>query len=41
MKNGVFWFCWSEVEWTPAVRIKHEDASYRIQYMQRFDMDAD
>ncbi|MCM6998073.1 hypothetical protein M8N42_10605 [Enterobacter asburiae] len=40
MKNGVFWFCWSEVEWTPAVRTKHEDASYRIQYMQRFDMDA-
>lgn len=40
MKNGVFWFCWSEVEWTPAVRTKHEDVSYRIQYMQRFDMDA-
>ncbi|MDN2614003.1 hypothetical protein OB912_02475 [Enterobacter kobei] len=40
MKNGVFWFCWSEVEWTPAVRTKHEDASYRIQCMQPFDMDA-
>ncbi|PJD15166.1 hypothetical protein B9Q22_04695 [Enterobacter roggenkampii] len=40
MKNGIFWFCWSEVEWTPAVRAKHEDASYRIQYMQPFDMDA-
>ncbi|HCH0659699.1 TPA: hypothetical protein NKO55_004315 [Enterobacter asburiae] len=40
MKNGVFWFCWSEVEWTPAVRTKHEKASYRIQYMQPFDMDA-
>lgn len=40
MKNGVFWFCWSEVEWTPAVRTKHEEASYRIQYMQPFDMDA-
>lgn len=40
MKNGVFWFCWSEVEWTPAVRTKHEDASYRNQYMQSFDMDA-
>ncbi|MBW4200177.1 hypothetical protein JW319_02175 [Enterobacter cloacae subsp. cloacae] len=39
-KNGIFWFCWSEVEWTPAVRTRHEDASYRIQYMQRFDMDA-
>lgn len=40
MKNGIFWFCWSEVEWTPAVRKKHEKASYRIQYMQPFDMDA-
>jgi len=39
-KNGIFWFCWSEVEWTPAVRTKHEKASYRIQYMQPFDMDA-
>lgn len=40
IKNGVFWFCWSEVEWTAAVRTKHEDAAYRIQYMQSFDMDA-
>lgn len=40
MKNGVFWLCWSEVEWTDAVRKKHEDAAYRSQYMQRFDMDA-
>lgn len=40
VQNGVFWFCWSEVEWTPAVRTKHEDASYRAQYMQCFDMDA-
>jgi len=40
MKNGIFWFCWSEVEWTPAVRTKHEAASYRVQYMQPFDMDA-
>ncbi|MBU9821823.1 hypothetical protein J1782_18155 [Rahnella sp. BCC 1045] len=40
MKNGVFWFSWSEVEWTPAVRKKHEDSSYRSQYMQRFDMDG-
>lgn len=39
-KNGIFWFFWSEVEWTPAVRTKHEKASYRIQYMQPFDMDA-
>lgn len=39
-KNGIFWFCWSEVEWTPAVRTRHEKASYRIQHMQRFDMDA-
>ncbi|QBM22766.1 hypothetical protein E1B03_10060 [Citrobacter arsenatis] len=40
VQNGVFWFCWSEAEWTPAVRTKHEDASYRAQYMQCFDMDA-
>ncbi|EOC0417692.1 hypothetical protein ACI0Z1_002233 [Cronobacter malonaticus] len=39
-KNGVFWFAWSEVEWTDAVRKKHEDAGYRAQYMQRFDMDS-
>jgi len=40
MKNGLFWFGWSEVEWTDAVRKRHEDAEYRSQYMQRFDMDA-
>ncbi len=40
IKNGVFWFCWSEVEWTAAVRKKHEDAVYRSQFMQRFDLDA-
>ncbi len=40
MKNGVFWFSWSEVEWTAATRRKHEDAAYRSQYMQRFDMDT-
>ncbi|NMP26615.1 hypothetical protein GW590_07040 [Rahnella sp. SAP-1] len=40
MKNGLFWFSWSEVAWTDAVRKQHEDAAYRSQYMQRFDMDA-
>ncbi|MHA7848458.1 T6SS effector BTH_I2691 family protein [Serratia sp. D1N4] len=40
MKNGVFWFVWSEVEWTEAVRKKHEDAAYRSKSMQSFDMDA-
>lgn len=40
MKNSVFWFGWSEVEWTDSVRKKHEDAEYRSQYMQSFDMDA-
>lgn len=40
MKNGLFWFAWSEVEWTDAVRKKHEDAGYRSQYMQSFDMDT-
>ncbi|MDR3433474.1 MAG: T6SS effector BTH_I2691 family protein, partial [Rouxiella aceris] len=40
MKNGLFWFSWSEVAWTDAVRKQHEDTVYRSQYMQRFDMDA-
>ena len=40
IKNGLFWFSWSEVEWTDAVRKKHEDAGYRSRYMQCFDMDA-
>jgi len=40
MKNGIFWLSWSEVEWTDAVRKKHEDADYRSQHMQSFDMDA-
>lgn len=40
VKNGIFWLSWSEVEWTDVVRKKHEDAGYRSQYMQRFDMDA-
>lgn len=39
LKNGVFWFSWSETQWTESVRKKHEDASYRQRYMQRFDMD--
>lgn len=39
-KNGIFWFSWSQAQWTDATRKKHEDASYRAQYMQRFDMDA-
>ncbi|MRT55315.1 hypothetical protein GJV11_04205 [Enterobacteriaceae bacterium RIT693] len=40
MKNGVFWFGWSEVEWTDATRKMHEEPAYRSQYMQCFDMDA-
>ncbi|MEW9208421.1 T6SS effector BTH_I2691 family protein [Citrobacter werkmanii] len=39
-QNGVFWFAWSEVEWTDAVRKQHEDAGYQARYMQRFDMNA-
>lgn len=39
MQNGVFWFGWSEVEWTDATRKMHEDSTYRSQYMQCFDMD--
>ncbi|OAT77632.1 hypothetical protein A9B99_20715 [Mangrovibacter phragmitis] len=40
MKNGVFWFGWSEVEWTDTIRKQHEDPEYRSRSMQRFDMDA-
>ncbi|MFD1804713.1 T6SS effector BTH_I2691 family protein [Mixta tenebrionis] len=40
MKNGVFWFGWSENKWTPAVRKKHEDLGVRQKTMQKFDMDA-
>lgn len=40
MLNGAFWFAWSEEQWTPAVRRQHEDAAFRHQYMQKFDMDA-
>ncbi|MDR3104216.1 MAG: hypothetical protein LBU96_07160 [Yokenella regensburgei] len=39
-KNGLFWFGWSQVQWTSATRKKHEDAGYRTCHMQRFDMDA-
>ncbi|MBJ4956619.1 hypothetical protein JGF37_17110 [Salmonella enterica subsp. enterica serovar Goldcoast] len=38
--NGVFWFAWSEVEWTDAVRKQHEDAGYQTRYMQRFDLNG-
>ncbi|HDJ1438505.1 TPA: hypothetical protein PPN70_000912 [Serratia rubidaea] len=40
MINGVFWFAWSEEQWTPTVRQQHEDVAWRSQYMQAFDMDA-
>ncbi|EPK7282848.1 T6SS effector BTH_I2691 family protein [Citrobacter farmeri] len=40
IKNGRFWLSWSEVEWTDAVRKKHENAGYRSKFMQCFDMDA-
>jgi hypothetical protein len=40
MKNGVFWFGWSENKWTPAIRKKYEDPSVRQRTMQKFDMDA-
>lgn len=39
-QNGVFWFAWSEVEWTDAVRKRHEDAAYQARYMQRFDLNG-
>ncbi|ERT13053.1 T6SS effector BTH_I2691 family protein [Photorhabdus temperata] len=38
-KNSAFWFAWSGVQWTEAVRKKHEDPAYRARYMQRFDME--
>ncbi|ETS30717.1 hypothetical protein PTE_02663 [Photorhabdus khanii NC19] len=37
--NSAFWFAWSAVEWTDAVRKKHEDPAYRARYMQRFEME--
>lgn len=39
-QNGVFWFAWSEVEWTDAVRAKYENAERPEEIMQRFDMNA-
>lgn len=40
MKNGVFWFGWSENKWTPAVRKMHEDPTVRRKVMQKFDMES-
>lgn len=40
MKNGLFWFAWSEVKWTESIRKQFKDKSHREQYMQPFDMDA-
>ncbi|CAK9886289.1 MAG: hypothetical protein XXXJIFNMEKO3_02717 [Candidatus Erwinia impunctatus] len=40
MKNGLFWFCWSEVAWTMQVRRQHEEEACRSEVMQAFDMDA-
>ncbi|MEX9464355.1 T6SS effector BTH_I2691 family protein [Providencia vermicola] len=40
MKNGLFWFAWSEVKWTETIRKQFEDKSHRERYMQPFDMDA-
>ncbi|WP_042846421.1 T6SS effector BTH_I2691 family protein, partial [Providencia rettgeri] len=40
MKNGLFWFAWSEVKWTETIRKQFEDKHHREQYMQPFDMDA-
>ncbi|MBS9439863.1 hypothetical protein EAE91_22745 [Photorhabdus noenieputensis] len=39
LTNKAFWLAWSAVQWTDAVRKKHEDPVYRAQYMQRFDME--
>ena len=39
-KNGTFWFAWSEVKWTDAIRKQFEEKGYREKYMQPFDMDA-
>ncbi|MDV5142418.1 T6SS effector BTH_I2691 family protein [Chimaeribacter arupi] len=42
MLNGVYWFCWSEEQWTKAVRQRYEKAVQQglPHDMQRFDMDA-
>lgn len=39
-KNGKFWLSWSQTQWTPNIRKKHEDAAWRTKNMQCFDMDA-
>ncbi|EYU14882.1 T6SS effector BTH_I2691 family protein [Photorhabdus aegyptia] len=39
LTNKAFWLAWSAVQWTDAVRKKHEDPVYRARYMQRFDME--
>ncbi|WP_336222115.1 T6SS effector BTH_I2691 family protein [Citrobacter amalonaticus] len=38
--NGVYWFSWSEEQWTDSVRKQHEQAEWQAKYMQKFDMDA-
>ncbi|SPY78744.1 T6SS effector BTH_I2691 family protein [Providencia rustigianii] len=40
MKNGLFWFAWSEVKWTDNIRKQFEQQNHREQYMQPFDMDT-
>ncbi|KGM52653.1 hypothetical protein N799_12900 [Lysobacter arseniciresistens ZS79] len=37
---SAIWIGYSEVQWTPAVLAKHEDAGYRERHMRKFDVKA-
>lgn len=39
LKNGNFWFSWSEVKWTDSVRKKHEEPSFYQDNMQLFNLE--
>lgn len=38
--NGIYWFIWSEEQWTEKTRQLHENPEWQQLYMQKFDMDA-
>ena len=40
IKNGNYWFIWSEEQWTDKTRQLHEKPEWQQMYMQKFDMDA-
>ncbi|MFX2630927.1 hypothetical protein V6177_24525, partial [Enterobacter chengduensis] len=40
IKNGNYWFIWSEAQWTDKNRQLHLKPEWQQMYMQKFDMDA-